>query len=62
MTTDIWYREYLSVASQLDAMTDERDKLREKLRAYPDDPVAVMSRAFVDDLGAHEAAALEDGE
>jgi hypothetical protein len=51
--SDIWYREYLSVASQLDTMTAERDKLREKLRAYPDDPTAVMSRSFVEDLAAH---------
>lgn len=41
MTDDIWYREYLAVAAQLDAMTQERDDLRELLKEaldYIDDP------------------------
>lgn len=65
MAEDIWYREYLAVAAQLDAMTQERDaavaraeRVQGLLReAYPH--VWPGDRRLADDLRARIDAALK---
>lgn len=59
MNSEIWYREYLAVAAQLDAMTAERDALRAVLAKIRRD----YSSAFMPEDAARIDAALKgDGD